>query len=44
MIAFTVNTCTKCLIAFQAGGKKFGFKVSTGLALTAAGAWLGLIF
>lgn len=44
MIAFTVNTCTKCLIAFQAGGKKFDFKVSTGLALTAAGAWLGLIF
>jgi len=44
MIAFTVNTCTKCLIAFQAGGKKFGFKLSTGLALTAAGAWLGLIF
>ncbi|MEY4017567.1 MAG: hypothetical protein RLZZ189_1365 [Pseudomonadota bacterium] len=44
MIAFTVNTCTKCLIAFQAGGKKFGFKVSAGLALTAAGAWLGLIF
>jgi len=44
MIAFTVNTCTKCLIAFQAGGKGFGFKVSTGLALTAAGAWLGLIF
>jgi uncharacterized membrane protein (DUF4010 family) len=44
MIAFTVNTLTKCLIAFQAGGKKFGFKVSAGLALTAAGAWLGLIF
>ena len=44
MIAFTVNTCTKCLIAFQAGGRKFGFKVSAGLALTAAGAWLGLIF
>jgi uncharacterized membrane protein (DUF4010 family) len=44
MIAFTVNTCTKCLISFHAGGKTFGFKVSAGLALTAAGAWLGLIF
>ena len=44
MIAFTVNTCTKCFISFQAGGKRFGIKVSAGLALTAASAWLGLIF
>jgi len=41
MIAFSVNTCTKCLIAFQVGGKQFGYQVSSGLVLTSIGTWLG---
>lgn len=43
MIAFSVNTFTKCLIAFQSGGAKFGFQVSVALGITAAGAWMALV-
>lgn len=43
LVAFTVNAVSKSVIAFQAGGPRFGGPVLGGLSITAAGLWLGLV-
>ena len=43
LIAFSVNSMTKSLIAFQAGGWVFARKISGGVWLTTAAVWGGYI-
>jgi hypothetical protein len=41
LIAFSANTLTKSVLAFQSGGWVYARKVALGVWITAAAVWLG---
>lgn len=42
LTAFSVNTLSKCVVAFSVGGRHFGFEFTPGILLSVAVAWLTL--
>ncbi|HEY6642103.1 MgtC/SapB family protein [Povalibacter sp.] len=42
LIGFSVNTISKCAVAFSVGDRMFGFEFAPGIVLSAAAAWMTL--
>ncbi|HMN44310.1 MAG TPA: DUF4010 domain-containing protein [Povalibacter sp.] len=42
LTGFSVNTISKCVVAFSVGGRNFGFEFTPGILLSVAAAWLTL--
>ncbi len=43
LTGFTVNTLSKCVLAFSVGGRSFGFEFVPGILLSVAAAWATLL-